>query len=172
MYLISSCLAGVQCRYDGKGYVDKTVMEIVNRGEAILVCPEVLAGLPTPRPRCERREYKANNQDENKNDLSDAQTNKEGEGITENQIRIICEDGRDLSKEFQLGAQKVLAIAKEADVTLAILKSKSPSCGKGVIYDGSFTGTMTEGNGVTAELLLQNGIKVITEKELTANNFS
>ncbi len=166
MYIVSACLAGVQCRYDGKGYVDTTIMEIVNKGEAILVCPEVLAGLPTPRPRCERRVNEANKQTNNKREIFDTQINKEEGAIEDNQIQIICEDGRDLSKEFFQGAQKVLEIAKAANITMAILKSKSPSCGKGFLYDGSFTGTLTKGNGVTAELLLQNGIKVITEDEL------
>ena len=165
MYLISACLAGVPCRYDGKSFVDKTVMDLVNQGEAILVCPEQLAGLPTPRPRCERRADEANKQTNNKESF-DTLINKEERMIDINQIQIICEDGRDLSKEFFQGAQKVLEIAKAANITMAILKSKSPSCGKGFIYDGSFTGTLTKGNGVTAELLLQNGIKVITEDEI------
>lgn len=166
MYLVSACLAGIPCRYDGKGFVDKTVMDLVNQGEAILVCPEVLAGLPTPRPRCERRADEANKQTNNKRERFDTQINKEEGVIEDNQIQIICEDGRDLSKEFFQGAQKVLEIAQAANITMAILKSKSPSCGKGFIYDGSFTGTLTKGNGVTAELLLQNGIKVITEDEI------
>lgn len=165
MYLVSACLAGVPCRYDGKSFIDKTVMDLVNQGEAILVCPELLAGLPTPRPRCERRAKEANKQTNNKEGF-DTLINKEKRMIDINQIQIICEDGRDLTKEFFQGAQKVLEIAKAANITMAILKSKSPSCGKGFIYDGSFTGTLTKGNGVTAELLLQNGIKVITEDEI------
>lgn len=167
MYLVSACLAGVACRYDGKGHVDSKVMEIVNKGEAILVCPEVLAGLPTPRPRCEKRANEANKLYHRNCNISETQLNKEYELIKNNLLQIICEDGRDLSKEFIQGAQKVLEIAKAANITTAVLKSKSPSCGKGFIYDGSFTGTLIEGNGVTAELLLQNGIKVITENELT-----
>ncbi len=166
MYLVSACLAGIQCRYDGKGSVDTTVMEIVNKGEAILVCPEVIAGLPTPRPRCERRANEVNKQFNNKCDLLDTKINKEEAVIEKNQIQIICEDGRDLTKEFYQGAQKVLELAKANNITMAILKSKSPSCGIGFIYDGNFTGTLTKGNGVTAELLLQNGIKVVTENEV------
>ncbi len=139
MYLVSACLAGVNCRYDGKDSADERVMELVNQGKAIPVCPEQLGGLSTPRISCEL-------------------VNQTGDK------KIINKEGTDRTEEFKLGAERTLAIAKALGVSKAIMKSKSPSCGCGQIYDGTFSGTLIPGNGMAVELLLQNGIEVITEK--------
>lgn len=142
MYLVSACLVGINCRYDAKNSKNDWITELVNQGKAIPVCPEQLAGLPTPRNCCEICSY------------------------DDGDRKVISNDGRDLTQEFILGAEKTLEIAKNNNIKSAILKSKSPSCGCGLIYDGTFTGQLIEGNGLTTELLLQNGIKVITEKDL------
>ncbi len=141
MYLVSACLAGVNCRYDGRASVDERVIELVNQGKAIPVCPEQLGGLSTPRISCEL-------------------VNQPGDR------KIINKEGIDRTEEFQLGAERTLAIAKALGISKAIMKSKSPSCGCGQIYDGTFSGTLIPGNGMAAELLLQNGIEVITEKDM------
>ncbi|MDF2906225.1 MAG: hypothetical protein K0R34_1546 [Herbinix sp.] len=138
MYLVSACLAGVNCRYDGKGSVNEKVLELVNQGLAIPVCPEQLGGLTTPRISCELVGDK----------------------------KVVNKEGTDRTEEFMLGAERTLLIAKALGVNKAIMKSKSPSCGCGQIYDGTFSGTLIPGNGVAVSLLLKNGIEVITEKDL------
>ena len=137
MKLVSACLAGVKCRYDGSAKPCKKVIELVKKGQAIPVCPEQLGGLPTPRIASEQKGNK-----------------------------VFNKEGKDLTKEFEKGAQEALNIAKIAGCKEAILKSKSPSCGFGLIYDGSFTGTLIKGDGVFAELLKANNIKVMTEEEI------
>lgn len=139
MYLISACLAGINCRYDGKNSENEVISELVKQGKAVLVCPEQLAGLPTPRTCCEIVT------------------------LNENQKKVMSKDGKDLTKEFMAGAEETLVIALQNGIKKAIFKAKSPSCGCGQIYDGSFSGKLIEGNGLTADLLLKNGIEVITE---------
>ena len=137
MKIVSACLAGINCRYNGGSKPNQKVIELVKKGEAIPVCPEQLAGLTTPRTPTEE---------------------KDG--------RIITKDGKDLTKEFQKGAQEALKIAKLSNCKEAILKSKSPTCGCGKIYDGSFSGNLINGDGVFTKLLKENNIKVITEEDL------
>ncbi|MBR0425104.1 MAG: DUF523 domain-containing protein [Clostridia bacterium] len=132
MILVSACLAGFRCRYDAKIAIDETVAEWVRRGEAIPVCPELLGGLPCPRVPCERR----------------------ADG------RVVASDGTDRTDAFTLGAEETLRIARLYGCERAVLKARSPSCGGNGIYDGTFTGTLTDGEGVTAALLRQNGIAV------------
>lgn len=141
MYLVSSCLAGINCRYNGSNNTKQTIVQMVKEGKAIPVCPEVLAGLPTPRTCCEI--------------TTDTDRNK----------KVIGKDGTDHTKEFREGAMKSLEIAKSLNIKKAILQSRSPSCGYRYIYDGNFSGNIVEGNGLTADLLLQNGIEVVTEEE-------
>jgi uncharacterized protein YbbK (DUF523 family) len=142
MYLISACLAGVNCRYDGESSEHDLVMNLVKEGNAILVCPEELGGLSTPRPCCEIVTDEAGMQ------------------------KVKTKSGEDKTKEFLKGAEKTLKLAKEHNIKIAILKSKSPSCGVNKIYDGSFSRKLVEGNGLTADLLIKNGIEVITETDL------
>ena len=131
MMIVSACLAGFPCRYDGKARPCEQVVELVRAGKAIPVCPEQLGGLPTPRTSCEIREG-----------------------------RVVDADGRDRTEAFERGARAVLQIAQTYGATEALLQSRSPSCGSGRIYDGSFTKTLTAGDGVTARLLKENGIQV------------
>lgn len=142
MYLVSACLAGIKCRYDGRSNENKAVAELIKQGKAVPVCPEQLAGLYTPRISCEI--------------FIDDKGNR----------RVISKDGRDFSEEFLKGAERTLAIAQALNIKKAILKAKSPSCGCGKVYDGTFSGKLVEGNGLTAELLIKNGIEVCTEKDL------
>jgi len=142
MYLVSSCLAGVNCRYDGSNSENKYIAKLVKEGKAIAVCPEQLAGLSTPRLCCEI--------------IIDENSNK----------RVISKDGKDLTDNFINGAEKTLGIIKAAGISKAILQSRSPSCGCGLIYDGTFSGKLIEGNGLVAELLMKNGIEVYTENDL------
>ncbi|MCY6371328.1 DUF523 domain-containing protein [Clostridium ganghwense] len=142
MYLVSACLAGVNCRYNGGNSKHKTICELVKEGKAIPICPEQLSGLPTPRACCEI--------------IIDESGNK----------KIMSEGGQDFTKEFIEGAEKTLEIARIIGVEEAILQSRSPSCGYGCIYDGTFSGNFKEGYGFTAELLAKNGIEVYTENDL------
>jgi uncharacterized protein YbbK (DUF523 family) len=142
MYLVSSCLAGINCRYDGKNSENKFIIELVSQGKALPVCPEQLGGLETPRACCEI--------------TTDLRNNK----------KVVNQEGQDFTKQFSEGAEKTLAIAKVIGAKKAILKSKSPSCGCEEIYDGKFSRQLVKGKGLTAELLIKNGIEVYTE-----NNF-
>ncbi len=135
--IVSACLAGIPCNYKGEAKPNSQVVDLVSSGKAIPVCPECLSGLSTPRVAAERKEEK-----------------------------VITKDGVDVTEEFSAGAQAVLQIARENGCKLAILKARSPSCGKCKIYDGTFSGTLVEGNGVTADLLIENGIEVKTDEEL------
>lgn len=131
--IISSCLLGLECRYDGKSKgIDKKVIEkLKNKYNLIPVCPEQMGGLQTPRVKVELKDGKA--------------INFNGEDVTEN---------------FKNGAEEVLKLVRIFDCKHAILKSKSPSCGFGQIYDGTFNGKLIDGNGITAQLLYDNGIKI------------
>ncbi len=137
--LVSACLLGVNCRYNGIPKEDAAVKELLAREEITLipVCPEQLGGLPTPRTPSERK----------------------GESV-------VSSEGEDRTEAFGRGAQEALRLAKLYECEAAILKERSPSCGNKQVYDGSFTGTVVPGEGVTAELLRKNGVKVFGESEL------
>lgn len=141
MYIVSSCLVGVNCRYNGESTFIEKIDKLVKEGKAILLCPEVLGGLEIPREPCEII-------------------------TTENGNRkVISETGNDFTKEFESGAQKTLEICKTAGVKKAILQARSPSCGCGKVYSGKFDRKLIDGNGLTADLLIKNGIEVITDEE-------
>jgi len=146
--LVSACLAGINCKYNGGNNLRKDILDLVSRGNAVLVCPEQLGGCPTPRPASEIQ-------------------NGTGADVLDGKCRVMNIKGEDVTYNFIKGAEETLKIAKVAGVKRAILKSKSPSCGYGQIYDGSFSGRLKEGNGVTAELLVRNGI--VVESENSAN---
>ena len=135
--LVSACLLGLCCRYDGQSKADENVLALLKDHTLILVCPEQLGGLPTPRCPCEIRVD-----------------------------RVIAKDGTDRTKEYRKGAEEALRLCRLFSCEAAVLKARSPSCGAGRVYDGTFTGTLSAGNGVTAELLIQNGIPVYTEENL------
>lgn len=135
--LISACLLGIPCRYDGKRVTKVDISALREKYNLIPICPEIYGGLPTPRIPSERVGG-----------------------------RVLMKDGRDVTENYKRGAEASLDIAKANGVSLALLKARSPSCGKGLIYDGSFSGTLTEGDGVAAELLMKEEITVFTEEEL------
>lgn len=135
--LISGCLLGLKCRYDAKEKKLPEIEKLIESYNLIPVCPEQLGGLPTPRIPAER--------------VKD---------------RIITQVGVDVTKEYQIGAEEALKIAKLYNCKKAILNEKSPSCGCGKIYDGTFSRNLIVGNGVTADLLLKNGIEVFGESEI------
>lgn len=137
MILVSACLCGVNCKYNGENNLNEEMLELLKKGEALLICPEQMGGLETPRRPSEIR-------------------------IINGETKVFMYDGRDVTDNYKKGAEEVLRLAKELNINKAILRKKSPSCGCGEIYDGTFTGTLTKGNGITAALLLDNGIEVET----------
>ncbi len=144
--LVSACLAGVNCKFDCDIKRNEKVAHLAVEGRAILLCPEILAGFKTPRPAAEI-------------------LGGDGKDILEGKAKIIDKNGNDYTEKFIEGAKKVLEIAKILNIKKAILKSKSPSCGCGLTYDGTFSGKLIKGDGVTVALLRKNGIKIISEKE-------
>ena len=140
MIIVSKCLTGCPCRYDGQSKPDPEIAALAESGEAIAVCPEQLGGLPTPRVP--------------------AELTGTGEEVLDGLARVVTRDGRDVTEAFVKGAFETLSIAEGHGIVRAILKGKSPSCGAGRIYDGSFTGTLRSGNGVAAALLIRHGIIV------------
>ena len=126
--LISACLLGVACRYDGAAKPHPGAAALAERHELIPVCPEQLGGLPTPRPPAERQ----------------------GDTVRTRET--------DVTMQYRRGAEEALKLCKLMGCKVAILKERSPSCGSGSIYDGTFTGTLRPGDGVTAELLRACGI--------------
>lgn len=135
--LCSACLLGVSCRYDGTGIPSQKVTALLESHELVPVCPEQLGGLPTPRTPCEIRG-----------------------------TRVISRDGFDRTEAFIKGAQEAVRLYYLFGCQAAILKDKSPSCGKGLIYDGAFSGALVSGNGVLAQKLLDEGIRVYTQEDL------
>lgn len=137
--IISACLLGVECRYDGKSnrLPEEKLRELSEKYEIIPVCPECYGGLTTPRVPSER--------------VGDS---------------VLSKTGTDVTKQFNRGAEAALYLAKLLGADMAILKENSPSCGSGTIYDGTFSGTLTPGDGVTAQLLKANGIGVIGESKI------
>ncbi|MGI6779006.1 MAG: DUF523 domain-containing protein [Acetivibrionales bacterium] len=142
MVLVSACLAGLNCKYNGGNNLNTEICNMVARGEAIPVCPEQLGGCPTPRPAAEI--YGGT-----------------GAGVLEGKCRVITKEGVDVTQQFIKGAYEVLNIARLAGIKKAVFQPNSPSCGCGKIYDGSFSGRLIDGNGTTAELLSRNGVKVV-----------
>ena len=137
MILVSACLLGCACRYDGQSKPNPLAQELARRGLAVPVCPEQLGGLTTPRLPSERR----------------------GE-------QVVMRDGRDVTAEYRRGAEEALRLAELYGCRAAVLKERSPSCGCGRIYDGTFTGTLRPGDGVTAEMLKAHGMQVYGESEI------
>ncbi len=135
--LVSACLLGQSCRYDGKSKSYEGMDQLLEYCHVVPVCPEIMGGLPTPRTPAERREGKVMNR-----------------------------DGSDVTEQYRRGAEETLRLAKLFRCDTALLKERSPSCGSGEIYDGTFTASLRPGDGVTAELLKENGIRVIGESAL------
>ena len=134
--LISACLLGVNCKYDGGSNRLEALIALLSGHDVRSVCPEMLGGLPAPRRCAEIRDG-----------------------------RVVLEDGDDADETFRAGARAGLALARFLQPDLVILKSRSPSCGAGEIYDGTFSHVRVPGDGIFARLLKENGFRVITEEE-------
>ena len=145
--LVSACLAGRPCRFDGSDNREDRLGGLISEGRAVLVCPEEEGGLGTPRPPAEI-------------------VGGDGHDVVEGRARVVTQGGRDVTEEYLAGARAALERARSSGARAAVLKARSPSCGKGCIYDGSFTRTRRVGDGVTAALLAANGIAVVTEEEI------
>lgn len=145
MILVSACLAGRHCRYNGAACADRDIVRMVHNGAAVAVCPEELGGLTIPRPPAE---------------IADG---ADGGDVLDGRARVTDKGGRDVTANFVAGARLALVLARRAKATRAILKSGSPSCGVDGIYDGTFSGKIRAGNGVTAELLRRHGIEVVAD---------
>lgn len=141
MKLISACLAGIPCRYDGQARGREGMAELVASGQALTFCPETFGGLKIPRVPSEI-------------------VGGDGHDVLDGKARVMSRDGKDLTQEFVKGALAVLELCRKLGADEVLLKSKSPSCGIGRIYNGTFTGILREGDGVTAALLSRNGINV------------
>lgn len=141
-YLISACLIGDNCKYDGGNNLDSIAKKLFDSKMALPVCPEELGGLPTPRVPAEIVDGK-----------------------------VISKVGIDVTGEYNFGARIALKTALDNDIKIAILQSRSPSCGSEYIYDGTFNGTLIPGEGVTSKLLRANGIKVITIEEYSRDYY-
>ena len=139
MILVSACLLGLPCRYDGQSKPVERLQQLAAQGQVLCVCPEVMGGLPTPRIPSERQGQ-----------------------------RVVNHRGEDVTAQFLHGASLALQCCQSAGCTAAVLKARSPSCGYGQIYDGSFSGQIVNGNGVFAELLQQAGVTILTEEEFLA----
>ena len=135
--LVSACLLGVNCRYNGKGELAPGIRELMERCHPVPVCPEIMGGLPTPRTPAERSGG-----------------------------RVITRDGGDVTDAYERGAEEAVRLAKLYGCQYAVLKERSPSCGSGTIYDGTFTGTRIPGDGVTAARLAQEGVAVYGESSI------
>ena len=135
--IVSACLAGENCKYNGGNNRNEKVLRMMEEHEVITICPEQMGGLPTPRTPSEIRD-----------------------GV------VMTKDGRSFDAEFRAGAAEALRIAAAEQPDLIVLQSRSPSCGVKQRYDGSFTGTLVDGPGVTAQLLMENGFRCVDIEEL------
>jgi uncharacterized protein YbbK (DUF523 family) len=145
--LISACLLGINCRYDGTGKARPELLALLKDYRLIPICPEILGGLTIPRPAAE---------------IQDG----DGAGVLSGVAKVSDETGRDVSREFILGARHSLDLAKRWKPCLIILKSNSPACGSTRIYDGSFRRKLKNGAGVTTALLRQAGFLVFSELDV------
>jgi uncharacterized protein YbbK (DUF523 family) len=145
MILISSCLAGLSTRYDGKDNYREEIAELLRQGMAVLVCPEQLGGLPTPRPPAEI-------------------VGGNGADVLDGRAKVLTADGGDVTEEFIRGAEQTLLTAQKVNASAAILKESSPSCGGLRIYDGTFAKNKQPGFGVTAALLRRHSVDVFSEE--------
>jgi uncharacterized protein YbbK (DUF523 family) len=145
--LVSACLLGVNCNYKGGNRLNQKVLDFIKGKNFIPICPEIYGGFSTPRPNAEI-------------------IGGQGKEVLAGKAKVVETDGKDVSDKFVSGAKEVLKIAQLTGADLAVLKARSPSCGCGKSYNGTFSGTLVDGNGVLTALLLENGIKVVTEEDL------
>jgi uncharacterized protein YbbK (DUF523 family) len=147
--LLSACLAGIPCTHAAEAKTRAWALKLVAEGRAITVCPEVAGGLPVPRPEAEIG-------------------GGAGGDVLDGDARVVSVDGEDVTANYLSGAEAALAAARRSGARLAILKARSPSCGCGAIYDGTFTGRLMPGDGVTAAALKREGLDVLSDEDVEA----
>lgn len=143
--MLSACLAGIRCVYDGTHKRHPVFAKMLKEGKALVFCPEVLGGLKVPHPPSEI-------------------LGGDGFAARKGLTRVVSKDGADVTSFFIRGARKSLVLARKNKITRAIMKSRSPSCGCGWVYDGRFSRSLVKGFGVTAALLKENGIRVVSDE--------
>jgi len=145
--LLSACLAGVPCTHAAEAKTRAWAMRLVAEGRGVTVCPEVAGGLPIPRPEAEI-------------------TGGSGGDVLDDRASVVSVEGKDVTANYRHGADVAVATAARSGATLAILKARSPSCGCGAVYDGSFSRALVEGDGVTAAALKRAGVRVIADEDV------
>lgn len=147
MIAVSACLMGTQCRYNGASALNGELFDLLKDKDVLLFCPEVMASLPTPRNPAEIR-------------------NGNGGDVIKNQAVVIDKNGKNMTGAFVNGAVNTMSLFSKCDVSVVILKDKSPSCGVEKIYDGSFSETLIDGHGVLTAFLLQNDTKIFVDTNI------
>lgn len=148
MILVSACLLNLPIRYKGDGNLCSLLLPYAASGQLLPFCPEAVGGLPTPRPPAEI-------------------SGGTGLDVWRGCARVVNDQGEDVTDAFKQGARLCAEICRRYNITAAILKQRSPSCGSSAIYDGSFQGRRIPGMGVTAALLMQQGVKIYSEEDVT-----
>jgi uncharacterized protein YbbK (DUF523 family) len=143
VYLVSACLLGIRTTYDHSSHPQPHLIELGASGRVVPVCPEVVGGLPIPRPAAEI-------------------VGGDGHAVLDGKARVLTRDGKDVTDAFLAGAELALQTALRFGIKTAVLQPRSPSCGSSQIYDGSFRGCLVAGQGVTAALLTRKGIDVLS----------
>ena len=141
MILVSACLVGINCKYSGGNNFNQKIFDLVKEGKAIPICPEQLGGLKTPRKPVELK-------------------------VIDGKRYAIDNEGNDVTENFERGAIEVLKLAKSLNINKSILQPRIPSCGVNKIYSGNFDNKLIDGNGILADLLIENGIEVFTPDEI------
>ena len=152
MILVSSCLAGLEVRYNGTHSLNNMIRKLVEENKAITICPELLGGFSTPREPAEI-------------------VGGDGNDVLDGKARVVEKSGKDVTELYLKGANATLEKAKKINATIVILKEYSPSCGSLMIYNGEFQGKKIVGNGVTSALLKRNGLQVLSEEQFIENSF-
>ncbi|HZG70670.1 MAG TPA: DUF523 domain-containing protein [Chondromyces sp.] len=152
MIIVSSCLAGLEVRYNGTHCLNNQIRELVEKKEAVTICPELLGGFSTPREPAEI-------------------IGGDGGDVLDGMAKVVDQSGNDVTELYVKGAYAALEKAKEINATIVILKENSPSCGSSAIYNGEFSGEKIVGNGVTSALLKRHGLQVISEEQFAKNPY-
>ena len=147
MILVSSCLAGLEVRYNGTHRLDRRILQLIEENKAISVCPELLGGLSVPREPAEI-------------------IGGDGDAVLDGNAKVIDRLGRDVTEQFIKGAYDTLKTAQNVQANAVVLKEYSPSCGSSMIYNGNFNGEKMVGNGVTVALLRRHRIRVFSEENI------
>lgn len=152
MILVSSCLAGLEVRYNGTHSLDNRISKLVEENKAVTICPELLGGFSTPREPAEI-------------------VGGDGEDVLDGKAKVVEKSGKDVTELYIKGAYATLEKAKKINATIVVLKENSPSCGSSMIYNGEFKGKKIVGNGVTSALFKRNGLQVISEEQFIESLF-